>query len=77
MERKHWLFQLPCGCNEAICDQRVYPTRAKAWNSVYHSSKEKDQALARGVTVVGITHQQWVDEHAARHGDRCTHRGKT
>lgn len=72
MTVKHWLFVRPCGCNEAITTQDYRPTKAAAWNGMYATKAERDNAFNRGITVIEITHEQWVNEHRDRHG-RCDH----
>lgn len=72
MTIKHWLFVRPCGCNEAICMQEHRPTKSAAWNGMYPTKPERDDAVNRGITIVEITHEQWENEHRDRHG-RCKH----
>ena len=73
-DSKHWLFLLPCGCNEAVSMQEYSPTKAKAFKHVYDTQKQRDAAIERGITVVECTGREWLETHVHLHG--CKHRAK-
>jgi hypothetical protein len=61
-ERTQWVFRHPCGCPFGVLEGRVAPSLSRAWKEFYETTRERDRAMDRGVTVEHMSHDRYVVE---------------
>lgn len=75
-ERRHWVFTYRCGCPFGLVEESTfYKSEDDAWNAMYDSRAEDQQARARGVRAVYVDHAAYVRDFYERMTVKCTHGG--